>query len=140
MVSAVFKDYYKQHPSFIRLEELLAGSSNESVIINGLTGSSRAIVMAGALSEQPVTHLVILPEKEDAAYFYNGLTALLGEDNIFFFPTTYKRSVMYDQTEPANIILRAEVLSFLSSGRRKCIIVTYPESVMEKVVSKVNLK
>ncbi|HUW93911.1 MAG TPA: CarD family transcriptional regulator, partial [Bacteroidales bacterium] len=140
MGNTVFKDYYRQHPSFIRLEELLAGGSNESVMINGLTGSSRAVVMAGALSEQPTTHLVILPEKEDAAYFYNDLTALLGDENIFFFPGTYKRSVMYEQTEPANIILRAEVLNFLISGRRKCIIVTYPESIMEKVVSKANLK
>jgi hypothetical protein len=42
---------------------------------------------------------------------------------------------MYDQTEPANIILRAEVLNFLARTR-KCIFVTYPEVVMEKVVSK----
>ena len=140
MGSTVLKGVYRQHPSFVRLEELLSSGSVEPVNIVGLTGSSKAIVMAGALSEQPTTHLVILPEKEDAAYFYNDLVSLLGEDNIFFFPSTYKRSVMYDQTEPANIILRAEVLNFLSSGHRKCIIVTYPESVMEKVVSKANLK
>ena len=140
MVNILFRDIYRQHTSFNRLEELLDGVSHEPVTINGLTGSSRAIVMAGALSQQPTTHVVLLPEKEDAAYFYNDLTALLGEENIFFFPGTYKRSVMYDQTEPANIILRAEVLNFLSSGRRKCIIVTYPESVMEKVISKSSLK
>ncbi|MFZ2285582.1 MAG: transcription-repair coupling factor [Bacteroidales bacterium] len=140
MGSTVFRDLYRKHPSFTRLEALLAGDSNEPVMIHGLTGSSRTVVMAGALSQQPTTHLVMLPEKEDAAYFYNDLTSLIGEDNIFFFPGTFKRSVIYDQTEPANIILRTEVLNFLTSGRRKCIIVTYPESVMEKVVSKSNLK
>ena len=140
MSDTVFKDRYRQHPSFRRLEELLAGDSSEPVVINGLTGSAKAVVMAGVLSQQPTTHVVILPEKEDAAYFYNDLTSLLGDENIFFFPGTYKRSVMYDQTEPANIILRAEVLNFLTSGRRKCIIVTYPESLMEKVISRVNLK
>lgn len=140
MASNVFRDIYRKHPSFTRLEALLAGDSNEPVTIHGLTGSSRTVVMAGALSQQPTTHVVLLPEKEDAAYFYNDLTSLMGDDNIFFFPGTYKRSVMYDQTEPANIILRAEVLNFLTSGRRKCIIVTYPESVMEKVVSKSSLK
>jgi transcription-repair coupling factor (superfamily II helicase) len=140
MASTVFRDLYRQHPSFTRLEALLAGDGIEPVMIHGLTGSSRTVVMAGALSQQPTTHVVLLPEKEDAAYFYNDLTSLLGDENIFFFPGTYKRSVMYDQTEPANIILRAEVLNFLTSGRRKCIIVTYPESVMEKVVSKSNLK
>jgi len=140
MASTLFREIYRQHPSFGKLEQLLAGDSNEPVMIHGLTGSSRSVVMAGALSQQPTTHVVLFPEKEDAAYFYNDLTALLGDDNIFFFPGSYKRSVMYDQTEPANMILRTEVLNFLSSGKRKCIIVTYPESVMEKVVSKSNLR
>ncbi|HZM12970.1 MAG TPA: transcription-repair coupling factor [Bacteroidales bacterium] len=140
MANTIFRDYYRQHPSFIRLEKLLGGNSSEPLIINGLSGSAKAVVMAGVLSQQPTTHVVILPEKEDAAYFYNDLTSLIGEETIFFFPGTYKRSVMYDQTEPANIILRTEVLNFLGSGKRKCIIVTYPESIMEKVVSKSNLK
>jgi transcription-repair coupling factor (superfamily II helicase) len=140
MANTVFRDFYRQHPSFVRLEKLLDGDSKDPLTITGLTGSAKAIVMAGALSQKPTTHVVILPEKEDAAYFYNDLTSLIGAETIFFFPGTYKRSVMYDQTEPANIILRAEVLNFLSSGKRKCIIVTYPESIMEKVVSKSNLK
>lgn len=140
MAGNVFREIYRRHPSFRRLEEMLAAHSAEPVTIHGLTGSSRSIVMAGALSQQPTTHVVLLPEKEEAAYFYNDLTSLMGDDNIFFFPGTYKRSVMYEQTEPANIILRAEVLNFLSSGRRKCIIVSYPESVMEKVISKTSLK
>jgi transcription-repair coupling factor (superfamily II helicase) len=140
MASTVFRDYYRQHPSFAGLEEFLAGESTEPVVINGLTGSAKAIVMASALSQKPTTHVVILPEKEDAAYFYNDLISLTGEETIFFFPGTYKRSVMYDQTEPANIILRTEVLNFLSAGKRKCIVVTYPESIMERVISKSNLK
>ena len=81
-----------------------------------------------------------LLRKEDAAYFYNDLVSLVGEDSVFFFPSTYKRSVQYEQTEPANIVLRTEVLNHLASGKRKGIVVTYPESVMEKVVSKKNLK
>jgi transcription-repair coupling factor (superfamily II helicase) len=140
MASIVFRDLYRQHPSFVRLEEFLAGESTQPVVINGLTGSTKAVVMAGALSQKPTTHVVILPEKEDAAYFYNDLISLTAEETVFFFPGTYKRSVMYDQTEPANIILRTEVLNFLLAGKRKCIIVTYPESIMEKVVSKSSLK
>jgi transcription-repair coupling factor (superfamily II helicase) len=81
-----------------------------------------------------------LAEKEDAAYFYNDLVALTGDENIFFFPSTYKRSVQYEQTEPANIVLRTEVLNHLSSSKRKGIVITYPESMMEKVISRRNLK
>jgi transcription-repair coupling factor (superfamily II helicase) len=84
--------------------------------------------------------VVIIPEKEEAAYFYNDLVSLSGDETIFFFPSTYKRSVQYEQTEPANIVLRTEVLNHLASGKRKGVIVTYPESVMEKVISKRNLK
>jgi len=140
MESSVLKEVYRKHPSFVKLEELLSSGTGEPVNITGLTGSSKSIVMAGVLSDQPVTHLVILPEKEDAAYYYNDIISLLGEDNVFFFPGTYKRSVMYDQTEPSNIILRAEVLNFLGSGHRKSVIVTYPEAIMEKVVSRSSLK
>ncbi len=140
MESNIFKEIYRKHPSFTRLQELLSSDKGGHVNITGLTGSSRAVVMAGVLSEQPVTHLVILSEKEEAAYFYNDLVSLLGDQNIFFFPSTYKRSVMYDQTEAGNIILRTEVLNFLGSGHRKSIIVTYPESIMEKVISRTNLK
>ena len=109
-------------------------------LLEGLSGSSKALVMASVHEKMQTTHLVIIPEKEDAAYFYNDLVTLSGDENIFFFPSTYKRSVQYEQTEPANIVLRTEVLNHLASGKRKGIIVTYPESIMEKVISKRNLK
>ena len=106
------------------------------ICIEGVAGSAKSLVAASLFNESQNFHLVILPEKEDAAYFYNDLVALVGEESVFFFPSTYKRSVQYGQTEPANIVLRTEVLNFLASGKRKGIIVSYPESVMEKVVSK----
>ena len=98
------------------------------------------MVLSVIFQKSQTTHLVILPEKEDAAYFYNDLVSSVGEESVFFFPSTYKRSVQYEQTEPANIVLRTEVLNHLASGKRKGIIITYPESVMEKVVSRRNLK
>jgi len=98
------------------------------------------MLLAKVYNKTQFTHIAIVPEKEDAAYLYNDLVSLAGEDSVFFFPSTYKRSVQYEQTEPANIVLRTEVLNHLASGKRKGIIVTYPESVMEKVVSCKNLK
>jgi transcription-repair coupling factor (superfamily II helicase) len=125
------------------VEELFRSLSNTSparICVEGTAGSAKSLIAASLFTEMKNIHLVILPEKEDAAYFYNDLVALLGDDQVFFFPSTYKRSVQYGQTEPANIVLRTEVLNYLSSGKRKGIIVSYPESVMEKVVSKKTLK
>ena len=131
---------YNSHPVVSSLIETINANNPGGIRIEGLYGSSRAIVLSLAFIQTQTTHLAVLPEKEDAAYFYNDLVSLLGEESVFFFPSTYKRSVQYEQTEPANIVLRTEVLNHLASGKRKGIIVSYPESVMEKVVSKRNLK
>ncbi|HUX58229.1 MAG TPA: transcription-repair coupling factor [Bacteroidales bacterium] len=131
---------YNNHPVVSRLIETINSNNSGSFRIEGLSGSSRAMVLSLAFTKMQTTHLAVLQEKEDAAYFYNDLVSLLGEESVFFFPSTYKRSVQYEQTEPANIVLRTEVLNHLASGKRKGIVVSYPESVMEKVVSKKNLK
>ncbi|MCX6254624.1 MAG: DEAD/DEAH box helicase [Bacteroidia bacterium] len=133
-------DHYNIHPVLPDLIETINADKTGKISIEGLSGSSRAMVLSQVFIKTQTTHLVIVPEKEDAAYFYNDLVSIVGEDSVFFFPSTYKRSVQYEQTEPANIVLRTEVLNHLASGKRKGIIVTYPESAMEKVVSRKNLK
>jgi transcription-repair coupling factor (superfamily II helicase) len=132
---------YRQHPGILKLNELLGKPDKGSIRLSGLTGSSKAMAVAQAYMATQLIHLVIIPEKEDAAYFYNDVMSFTGSDEaVFFFPSTYKRSVQYEQTEPANIVLRTEVLNHLSSGKRKGIIISYPEALMEKVVSRKNLK
>lgn len=131
---------FNNHPNIEGLIGAFSNSEVQRIRLDGLAGSSKAIIVAGVFLKTQNTHIVIVPEKEDAAYFYNDLVAMVGDDVVFFFPSTYKRSVQYGQTEPANIVLRTEVLNHLASGKRKSIIVSYPESVMEKVVSKPDLK
>jgi transcription-repair coupling factor (superfamily II helicase) len=133
-------EHFSNHPVVPRLIDTINAEKSGKIRIEGLTGSSGAIAVSLIFHKTQTTHVIIIPEKEDAAYFYNDLISLLGDESVFFFPSTYKRSVQYEQTEPANIVLRTEVLNHLASGKRKGIIVTYPESVMEKVVSRKNLK
>jgi transcription-repair coupling factor (superfamily II helicase) len=132
--------HFNSHPNIERLTGAFGITDVQKIRLEGLTGSSKAIILAGIFLKTQITHLVIIPEKEDAAYFYSDLVSMVGEDAVFFFPSTYKRSVQYGQTEPANIVLRTEVLNHLASGKRKSIIVSYPESIMEKVISKHDLK
>src|SRR5512138_3040644 len=133
-------DNLSEHPVIPSLIEAINSDTNDKIRLEGLTGSGPAMALSLVFHHSQTTHIVVVPEKEDAAYFYNDLVALLGDDHVFFFPSTYKRSVQYEQTEPANIVLRTEVLNHLASGKRKAIIVTYPESVMEKVISRRNLR
>lgn len=140
MKDHLFIQQYLGHPLLPSLIESTGNDNLNTIRLEGLTASAKAVTLASVFSKTQTTHLAVIPEKEDAAYFYNDLVALLGDDSVFFFPSTYKRSVQYEQTEPANIVLRTEVLNFLASGKRKGIIVSYPESVMEKVISRRNLK
>lgn len=131
---------YDELPLVKEVIESIEKDERQTISLEGLSGSVRSIILAKIFRHTSFTHLVILPEKEDAAYLYNDLVSLTGDESVFFFPSTYKRSVQYEQTEPANIVLRTEVLNHLASGKRKGIIVSYPEAVMEKVISRKNLK
>ncbi len=134
-----FTTVFESHPALKGVADTISGAAGR-MIIDGLTGSSKAVLVSKIFQDFTHTLMVVLPEKEDAAYFYNDLTSLTDAEAVYFFPSTYKRSVQYEQTEPANIVLRTEVLNHLASGKRKGIIVTYPEALMEKVISKRNLK
>ena len=129
---------YTQHNSYkALLNATLKGK--DSIKIKSLNGSANAIICALLFAQKNNTILVMLPEKEDASYFYYDLVQLVGEEKAWFFPSSYKRSVVYKKTDPANIILRTEVLSKLSMAE-PIIIVTYPESAVEKVVPGEDLK
>ena len=65
---------------------------------------------------------------------------LTGGDGIYFFPSAYRRAIKYGHVDPANEILRTEVLSTLQDPTAPFIIVTYPEALAEKVISREVLK
>ena len=99
--------------------------------------------MASMVSELFGIHLVVMPEKEDAAYVYNDLVNLLGSDNVLFFPSSFKRSVHYNQIDNGSIILRTNVVNRLGSDEKyvqgnSLIVVTYAEGLAEKVITQVN--
>jgi transcription-repair coupling factor (superfamily II helicase) len=58
---------------------------------------------------------------------------------VLVFPMSYKRPYEFDETENANILMRAEVLNRLANKTTAEVIVTYPEALSEKVISKRSL-
>src|SRR5688572_15190807 len=110
-----------------------------TIRIKGLSGSQDAVVVASSFKLHPHDYVVVLQDKEEAAYFQNDLQNLLQRE-ILLFPMSYKRPYEFDETENANVLLRAEVLSRISEPDRKpLIVVTYPEALCEKVVSRKTL-
>lgn len=78
-------------------------------------------------------------DKEEAAFFYNDLAQFLPAEKLFFFPSSYKRSVQYGQTLPDAVVQRTDVLNLLPSLEQvkdiDVVIVTYPDALFEKVAT-----
>lgn len=111
---------------------------NSNLRIKGLSGSFDAVIAASSFKLHAHDYIVVLQDREEAAYFQNDLQNLLGKE-ILLFPMSYKRPYEFTEIENANILMRAEVLNRLAEKTRPEIIVTYPEALSEKVINKRSL-
>ena len=103
-------------------------------------GSSRSALIQACLGEVKGPHLLLFQDKEEAAYFYTDLVTLEGTpDRTLFFPSSYRRSVQYQQTDEANIITRTQTLRRLAERRVASFIISYAEALVESVVTKKQL-
>ncbi len=107
--------------------------------LRGIIGSGAAFITAAAHQHIFKTNLLILADKEEAAYFLNDLENILGEENVLFFPASYRMPYEHEEIDNANILLRAEVLNKINTGKKHICIITYPEALTEKVVTKAHL-
>ncbi len=115
------------------------GFKSEVLRVKGLSGSLDALLLAAIYKTSKSSHIIILHDKEEASYFLNDLQNLLSQKEVLLFPMSYKRPYEYDEVENANILMRAEVLNQLGSHPDSQIIVTYPEALSEKVITKKSL-
>jgi len=126
---------YAAHPHTRALAAKLADASLRNLYMAGMHASSAPLVFSSLLEEGKHTFVFILNDMEEAGYFYHDLIQINGEENVLFFPSSYRRAIKYGQKDAGNEILRTEVLSRLQKGDAVCI-VTCPEAVAEKVVSR----
>jgi transcription-repair coupling factor (superfamily II helicase) len=138
----IFREY-KNHKHFGVLEEYIAGNSKFRCSLKGLVGSSAPMLFSALLEQNRNIHLCIFEDKDAAAYFYTDVKNMLNDENILFFPSSYKRSVQYKQPDNGNIILRTNVLNkvneYNTTTPERLIIISHPEAITEKVASKENI-
>ena len=121
------------------LAEGIRTSKTTALRVKGLSGSLDSVIFSTVYKSTRATHVIILHDKEEAFYVLNDLQNLLGEKEILFFPMSYKKPYEFNETENANILMRAEVLNFIGTNPDSQIIVTYPEALSEKVINKKSL-
>jgi transcription-repair coupling factor (superfamily II helicase) len=130
------KSVYKAHPHVNATLALLEKGVAHTIFLPGLEGSGKAVVTASVFERKGGVFLCLLNDPEDAGYFYNDLMQLMNGKNVYFFPSAYHRHIKYGHTDPANEILRIETFGVLQDENPECVIVTYPDAIAEKALSK----
>jgi len=106
----------------------------------GLVGSAFSFLVSTVFKEAQKPFLLIFNDKEEAAHYLNDLEQLLDEKNVLFYPGSYRRPYDIEETDNANVLLRAEVLNRINSQKKPAVIVTYPDALFEQVVTRKELE
>ncbi|MGV6830404.1 MAG: transcription-repair coupling factor [bacterium] len=121
------------------LQDAIAKTQSK-VHLKGLVGSSLSLTIAEVFKAAEKPFLLIFDDKEEAAYYLNDLEQLLSEKDVLFYPGSYRRPYQIEETDNANVLLRAEVLNRINSRKKPAVIVTYPDALFEKVVTRKELE
>ncbi len=139
MSKTLVRSLFSKSTALKDLNSQLLTESRDNCVVSGLVGSAVSLIVAETFKTSDLPFLLILNDKEEAAYHLNDLENLLGDDNVLFYPGSYRRPYQIEETDNANVLLRSEVLNRINSRRKPSIIVTYPEALFEKVVTKKEL-
>lgn len=119
------------------------GEGKRNMGVKGTVGSFGSLLTASVDLTIPEIHVIVKNDKEAAAYFMNDLEQIFGEADyelsrkkVLLFPTAYKKAYDVENIDNDNILMRTEVLKRINTGSKNLLIVTFPEALSEKVVTK----
>lgn len=128
-------DIFNNKARIAAVKKLLTAKRNRVVSVDGLAGSSAAMLFA-RLPRLEAPYLIIANDLDEAGYIYNDLCQINGENSTLIFPSGYKRDIKYGQVDAPSEILRTEVLNQWYGNPNLQCVVTYPEALAEKVAAK----
>ena len=136
------QEIVNQYQESVKVKQVLKQIQKDKnqIQITNLVGSSMSFVISETFKKDDKSYLLILNDKEEAAYHLNDLEQLLNQKRVLFYPGSYRRPYQIEETDNANVLMRSEVLNRINSRKKPAIIVTYPEALFEKVVTKKDLE
>ncbi|WP_271784772.1 transcription-repair coupling factor [Aquimarina algiphila] len=139
MSASLISQTFSQSLQLQKLGKAIAQSETK-VHLQGSIGSSLSFIIEHSFKQAEKPFLCIFNDKEEAAYYLNDLEQLLGDKNVLFYPGSYRRPYQIEETDNANVLLRAEVLNRINSRKKPALIITYPDALFEKVVTRKELE
>ncbi|MFI3315995.1 MAG: transcription-repair coupling factor [Rikenellaceae bacterium] len=111
--------------------------SSTTIHLKELVSGALSSYAAALISQKGGSHIFVAEDRDSAAYLLNDFYSLLGQEHIFFLPTSYKRSILYGKEDANGIVQRTSALNRLrrAAGEGEfSVICTYPEALAESVV------
>lgn len=135
---------YAKHPQLKALGDALSKPDVGHIHMEGAQGSAAAVAFSALAHVRPGSIskplLFVMGDAEEAGYFYHDLVQLLSDQQVFYFPASFRREVRFGQRDSANEILRTEVLGRLSAQHgHPLFVITYPDALSELVVTRQEL-
>ena len=132
---------YAHMPQVAALAKVMGDSKSRNIFLDGLLASSSALLFGSLTTKCKTKIMFVMQDADEAGYLYHDLTQILGDKQVLFFPSSYRRAVKYGQKDSANEILRTETLCEIKNEKdnkkkdSSLFIVSYPEAMAELVVS-----
>lgn len=130
---------YQKSTKAKQLIDLLA-KPNTKIHAKGLIGSSVSFLIQQVFEQTQRPILLLVNDKEEAAYLTNDLEKLVNDKDVHFFPGSFKRPYQIEEVDNANVLLRAEVLNRINAKKKPVVVVSYPDAIFEKVVTRQELE
>lgn len=127
---------FTSHPHYRKLSGELKQNSTGKYQLQGLNGSEPYFFITHLFNEIRSDVLLVMPDADEASDALDDITSLVGAKYSLLFPSAYKRSIQYEQQDKSNMLLRTETLEQLIKKEFPHIVVTYPEALLEQVISK----
>ncbi len=134
-----FSQIFAKHPHYLNLKNSLQNKQAIHSHLSGIVGSEISFLAGQFFSDFPHHLVYILPDADEASYIHSDLSSIVGTNKLIYFPSSHKRSVQYNQEDRSNMLFRTEALEKLRQ-KGKYIIITYPEAIIENVISSKEFK
>ena len=112
-----------------------------TVHLKELVGGALSFYAAAAAAKTGGVHVFVAEDRDAAAYLMNDFYNLLDEKQVYFFPSSYKRSVAYGAEDAQGVVQRTAAMNAVKGFTKGYLIVcTYPEALAERVADAETLR
>lgn len=124
--------------SLTELSDAVKESVRGNILLSGLYSSAKSFAISAVVERRKGLHLILLNNKEDASFCADDLNTLLGEDRVFFLPPS-REGRRHDSKDSSFKVQRTAAIKAVNSYKKKevdsVVLVTYPDSLKEKVLA-----